>query len=112
MTWLHFLLWTTGIYLLYYLANILYDLSTAGRQSPEKAATNELSFSEDHQPQRLEHEPASESTDGKAPEVKNPAVKSKVREESEIISSRGLTLKNLFNSAREESFIYTKAVSY
>jgi hypothetical protein len=112
MTWLHFLLCTAGIYLLYYLANIFYDLSTAGRQSSENVTTNELTFTETQEPQRLEPEAGPETSEGKPPEIKNPALRSKVRQENEIIASQGLTLKNLFNSAREESFLYTKAVSF
>ena len=112
MSWLHFLLWVAGIYLLYYLANILYDVAGAGRHPPEAAAGNELSFVDNHRPTQLEPEAGSNDSEGKPAEMKDSAVKSKVRQETEIIGSRGLTLKNLFNSAREESFIYTKAVSF
>jgi hypothetical protein len=112
MSWLHFLLWIAGIYLLYYLGNIFYDISIAGRHPPETAAADELSFIDNHQPTQFEPEADANSSEGKPAEIKNHAVKSKLREESEIIGSRGLTLKNLFNSAREESFIYTKAVSF
>jgi hypothetical protein len=112
MSWLHFLLWIAGIYLLYYLANIFYDVSIAGRHPPEAAAANELSFIDNHQAMHLEPEADAKSSEGKPAEIKNAAVRSKIREENEIIASRGVTLKNLFNHAREESFIYTKAVSF
>ncbi len=97
MNWLHFILWTAGLYLLYYAAMILYDLKTSGRATP-KSALNELTFSESILPQEVEHLP-----DKKAEEAKT---------KSPIIASGGVTLKNLFGLCREEAILYTRPVSF
>ena len=112
MTWLHFLLWITGIYGLYYLANILYDLSFSARSADVMTTTNELSFVETHQPQKLEHSPPANAEPAKEPGPASVGANSKIKKEPEIVASRGVTLKNVFNLAREESIIYTKAVSF
>jgi hypothetical protein len=112
MSWLHFLLWIAGIYTLYYLVNILYDVSFGGRNSAVKTTTNELSFTETHQPQKLEHSSTADTLAAKPAEATHSGVNSKAKKDPEIIDSRGVTLKNLFNLAMEESIIYTKAVSF
>ena|ERR1700722_5182101 len=97
MNWLHFIFWTAGIYLLYYLVMILYDLKTFGTAAP-KSGLNELTFSESVLPQQVEHLPD------------KPAEESKTK--SPIIASGGVTLKNLFGLCREEAIIYTRPVSF
>jgi hypothetical protein len=96
MNWQHFILWTAGIYILYYLAMILYDLSINKRRKQE--TTGELTFAEDILPQRIEHLP--DKTE--AP----------VTNASPIIASGGVSLKNLFGLCRDEAVQYTSAVSY
>jgi hypothetical protein len=98
MNWIHFSIWVAGLYLLYYLVIILLDVA-AGKRKPTPAASGELTFSEAVQPQQLQHEPDPEPT----PEAK---VK------PEIMASGGVTLKDFFRLAKQESIIYTKPVSF
>lgn len=100
MNWTHFILWTAGIYLLYYPAMILYDLKTSGPKSPG-GASNELTFAEENIPFSIEHAP-NEIPQKEAPPKPQPA----------IIGSGGVTLKNLFGLCREEAVLYTKPVSF
>ena len=97
MNWLHFILSTAGIYLLYYLVMILYDLKTSGSATPN-SARNEWTFSESILPQQVEYLP---DQPAEAPKTKGP-----------IIASGGVTLKNLFGLCREEAIIYTRPVSF
>jgi hypothetical protein len=97
MNWLHFILTTTGGYLLYYAAMILWDFKTSGRTAPD-GATAELTFSETILPQQVEHLPEKTPEPAKAP----PA----------IIGSGGVTLKNLFGLCRDEAVLYTRSVSF
>jgi hypothetical protein len=97
MNWPHFILWTAGIYLLYYPAMILYDLKTSGRATP-KSALRELTFSENILPQQVDH----------LPDRKTEVLKT----QSPIIGSGGVTLKNLFGLCREEAIMYTRPVSF
>jgi hypothetical protein len=97
MNWLHFILWTAGIYFLYYPAMILYDFKTSGRAMP-KSALNELTFSESILPQQVEHLPDKTAEESKT--------------QSPIIGSGGVTLKNLFGLCRQEAILYTRPVSF
>lgn len=97
MNWLHFILWTAGFYVLYYLVMIGYDLSFNGRKTP-KTTTHELTFSESILPQQIEHLP------DKAPDQPKP--------QPAIIGSGGVTLKNLFGLCRDEAVLYTRSVSF
>lgn len=100
MNWPHFILWTAGIYLLYYPAMILYDLKTSGQKSTG-SASGELTFSEENIPFSVEHVPK-ETTQKEAAPKPQPA----------IIGSGGVSLKNLFGLCREEAVLYTKPVSF
>jgi len=92
MNWLQFLLWVAGLYLAYYLANILLDL-TANKDLP--AQQHELHFSGHTAPKTVEH----------IAEKKNV-------ESSAMIASGGVSLREIFSLARSEQIIYTRAVSY
>jgi len=97
MNWLHFILWTAGGYALYYAAMILFDLKTSGSTNL-KNTTGELTFAENILPQEVEHLPE------KVPEAP--------KSQTAIISSGGVTLKNLFGLCRDEAVLYTRAVSF
>ena len=101
MNWLHFSIWVAGLYVLYYLVIILLDVSTAKRK-PAQAASGELTFAEHVQPQRLEHEPDPEPEPAQARPKSSPG----------IVASGGVTLKDFFNVAKQESIIYTRPVSF
>jgi len=100
MNWLHFLSWLTVIYLVYYLALILFDYSRSHK--PGAAIAGELTFSEDIMPQKIEHLPDKPDS----PPVPAP------KTASAIIGSGGVSLKNLFGLCREEAIIYTRPVSF
>lgn len=100
MNWFHFLSWVAGLYLVYYLALILFDY--ARNKRPKTLDSGELTFTEDIQPKKIEHLP--DKTESPPP----PASKSG----SPVISSGGVSLKNLFGLCREEAIIYTRPVSF
>jgi hypothetical protein len=100
MNWFHFLSWVTGLYLIYYLALILFDFSRS--KSPESADTRELTFTEDIQPKKIGHVP--DKTEMPPTPVPKPG--------SPIIGSGGVSLKTLFGLCREEAIIYTRPVSF
>lgn len=94
MTWLKFAICLLGIYAIYYVALIFWDNLRTNREE-SGIDKHELTFVEDILP-----------------------VKSLVEEiigsgkESSIAFSGGVSLKQLFNLAREESVEYIKSVSY
>jgi arginine exporter protein ArgO len=93
MTWIKFALWMGAIYLIYYALMILWDYLRSGRQ-PAAENAHELSFEEHVEPVR-------EIPDGSA-EIYD----------ASVLSSGGVSLKQLFNLAREEVIEYTRPVSY
>ncbi|MBB6107822.1 hypothetical protein SAMN05421821_101265 [Mucilaginibacter lappiensis] len=94
MTWIKFALWLLGIYTLYYVALIIWDIlrTNRGDTGSEK---HELTFVEDIQPVKSFADEIIAS--GK---------------ESSVTFSGGVSLKQLFHLAREESVEYIKSVSY
>ena len=110
MNWLHFITWVAGLYLSYYLVNILLDVAGSKRSPADKSLTNELTFSEEVQTQRLIHEPEKESP--KSNPIVNTKTDRKNQAKPEVMASGGVSLKDLFNLARQESIIYTRPVSF
>jgi hypothetical protein len=115
MTWLHFMLWVTGIYFLYYLAIILLDLKGGkARTETGKAMSYELSFSEPVAAEKVEH-PAEALTAQNSMPLQAPAEPPPPPErkpEPDNVASGGVTLKNLFNLVREEAILYTRPVNF
>jgi len=101
MNWLHFFLWIAGLYALYYLVVLLIDLAGAAGKPKAGTPANTLTFSEHVEPVQLQHQPPAETGGTTAN-----------KQEREVISSGGVSLKDLFNLARKESIIYTNPVSY
>jgi hypothetical protein len=93
MTWIKFAFWLGGIYLAYYAALILWDI-IRGSSSPVSSDAYELTFIEHVEPVRQDPEPVSEY------------------QGSAVMSSGGVSLKQLFNLAREEAVEYTRSVSF
>ena len=93
MTWLKFALWLSVLYLFYYAALILWDHLRSGRQ-PSGENAHELTFEEDLVPTR--------EVPDTAPQIYD----------SSILSSGGVSLKQLFNLAREEAIEFTRPVSF
>lgn len=93
MTWIRFATWLCGLYVLYYLGIILWDLMK-NRLPQSKSSSHELTFSEDIAP-------VSTFAEDKVPESGDP-----------VISSGGVSLRQLFNLAREEAIEYIRPVSF
>jgi len=93
MTWIKFALWMSGIYLMYYGGLICWDFLRSGKKTGV-LQSHELSF-EEHV------EPLKELPD-KAPEIYD----------ASVLSSGGVSLKQLFNLAREEAIEFTRPVSF
>lgn len=94
MTWIKFTLWLLGSYTIYYITLIGWDFFRSRREQTAQTV-QELSFVE-------EETAAPISVDDIAPTGREPA----------LFSSGGVSLKQLFNLAREESVEYIKAVSF
>lgn len=94
MTWIKFALWLLGIYTIYYIALIFWDYMRISRGNPINDK-HELTFVEDIQPVKA---PVEELT--------------ATGKESPVAFSGGVSLKQLFNLAREESVEYIKSVSF
>ncbi len=94
MTWLKFALWLLSIYSIYYVALIFWD-NLQTKRGETGSDKHELTFVEDIQPVQSFVEELTAS--GK---------------ESSVAFSGGVSLKQLFNLAREESVEYIKSVSF
>lgn len=94
MTWIKFALWVLGIYASYYTALVFWDYLRTNRG---EAANDKhvLTFAEDIEPFKSLLEEMSGSGN-----------------ESPVSYTGGVSLKQLFNLAREESVEYIKSVSY
>lgn len=105
MNWLHFSIWVAGLYLLYYLVIILLDVAASKRVPAAQANSGELTFSETVQPKQLQHEPDDEALPAET-------AKAAGRSRSGITATGGVSLKDFFNLAKQESIIYTRPVSF
>ncbi len=92
MNWLHFLLWVGGLYALYYLAVILFDVA-GSRRLQAASSGHELTFTEHVEPVQMT-----------APAA--------VKHEPEMIASGGVVIDNLFKLCKQEAVVYTRSVSF
>ena len=100
MSWLKFIYWTSGLYALYYLANIAWDLLR--QKSAPKEGTQELTFSDAQAPEKIE-----------PPLKKNKEEPEKKTGGDPVISAMGgVGLKDLFNLAKAEVIAYNRAVTF
>lgn len=93
MTWFKFLLWLMGLYIVYYLIVILWDIARGKKGAADGGWTNELHFDGGFVPQRVGHE-TEEAT------------------ENPVSALGGVTLKGLFELARAQSIEYTRGVTF
>jgi hypothetical protein len=105
MNWLHFSIWVAGLYLLYYLVIILLDIAASKRVPVVNANSGELTFSESVQPKQLQHEPDEDAAVADTAPVAE-------RPRSGVTATGGVSLKDFFNLAKQESIIYTRPVSF
>ncbi|WPU99094.1 hypothetical protein SNE26_24075 [Mucilaginibacter sp. cycad4] len=93
MTWLKFTLWVSGLYILYYTALIFWDRLRAGKADTSEGK-HELTFVEHIEPVKSFIE-----------DLLDPQT-------SPIVSHGGVSLKQMFNLAREEAIEYIRPVSF
>ena len=93
MTWIKFALWLCGLYIFYYLLIILWDIMK-NRMPSTKGNLHELTFSE-------HVSPVSAMPEFNEGEYEDP-----------VISSGGVSLKQMFSLAREEAIEYIRPVSF
>lgn len=93
MNWTKFVLWLSFIYIAYYGAIILWDFLRS-RKLPADEKSFEISFEEDAEPVREVAAPKPEVYD------------------ASVLSSGGVSLKQLFTLAREEAIEFTRPVSF
>lgn len=98
MTWSNFLTWLIGIYLFYYAANLLYDLSFK-RKRTTRSNSIELDFSENKPPKKIV---AREKPEDKFLPLIEPV----------SVGLGGVSLAELFELARTDAIDFTTNVSF
>ena len=93
MNWIRFALWLSAIYFTYYGGVILWDMLRI-RKVPPDERSHVLTFVEDIVPVSETPEPAPEIYD------------------SSVLSSGGVSLKQMFSLCREEAVEFTRPVSF
>ncbi|WP_432328102.1 hypothetical protein ACRQ5D_34160 [Mucilaginibacter sp. P25] len=93
MSWIKFTLWLIGIYSAYYSSLIFWD-SRRGKEESKSEAGDELTFVEHAEPVKPE------GTD--VPKVPP----------SPVVSSGGVTIRQLFSLAQQEAIEFTRPVSF
>ncbi|MGF7079718.1 hypothetical protein [Mucilaginibacter sp. UYCu711] len=109
MNWLQFLLWIAGFYTMYYLVVILLDLKGPVKTGDADETAQLLTFSEAETTQVMELEaiPKSDITTAK----NHLAQKLSKAATPDIIASGGVRVKEIFNLARAEAIVYSKAIT-
>ena len=110
MNWLHFFIWLGGIYILYYLAVILFDLAGAKQGQASGSTIHELTFSENVAPVQMSADTG--SLDQASPKTKFDKLPSVKKNEPEMMGSGGVVIDNLFKLCKQEAIIYTRSVSF
>ena len=93
MTWIKFTLLLSSIYAIYYVALIAFDLIRS-KKHPSGEKPHVITFEEDHEPVR------------EIPEGDHQIY------DSSVLSSGGVSLKQLFSLARAEAIEFTRPVSF
>ncbi|WEA01733.1 hypothetical protein [Mucilaginibacter sp. SJ] len=93
MTWLKFLGWISGIYIVYYLLVAGWDILRQRSSAEKDDEQDELTLAEAVAPVAV-------------------GTSEEPRGENVLFSSGGVNLKQMFNLARDEAIEYVKAVSF
>ena len=109
MNWLHFFIWVSGIYLLYYLAVILLDLAGSRRATAAASSIHQLTFAENVVPAQMSAAAVIEDNTSNKTQLDEAARQRK--QEPEMIGSGGVVIDNLFKLCKQEAIIYTRSVS-
>lgn len=110
MNWLHFFIWVSGIYLLYYLAVILMDLAGGRRATAAESSVHQLTFAENVVPAQMSATVVPEANTDNKTRIDD-AVRQR-KQEPEMIGSGGVVIDNLFKLCKQEAIIYTRSVSF
>jgi len=111
MNWTHFILLLTGVYFLYYGANIAADLLRASNSPAETEDRETLFFDDDIQPQLITYEEA--PPPAAAPEVAPPKPEQPVNLPSPGVEYDGaLSLRELIRAAQNNLIEFTGAIPY
>ena len=110
MNWLHFFIWVSGIYLLYYLAVILLDLAGSRREISAASSIHQLTFAENVVPAQMSAATVAEENTGNKTRL-GEAIRQR-KQEPEMIGSGGVVIDNLFKLCKQEAIIYTRSVSF
>jgi hypothetical protein len=111
MNWFQFILWLTGIYTIYYLVVILFDLQGTLRHQAGAALSNELTFDEPVIAQQAFNEvPESDEP----PETSSAGVNRKGKQGAtpESVGIGGVPYNEVFALARAEAIQYTGKVAF
>lgn len=96
MTWFNFLGWLAGLYALYYLFLVLWDVARGKEAPSEPGWTQELHFEGGFRPQAIGPDGPMEANEGDNP----------------VSALGGVTLKGLFDLAKAKSVEYTRGVTF
>ena len=110
MNWLHFFLWVGSIYLLYYLALILFDAADGRRTAATGPQVHELTFAENVVPAKMTGHTANEAET--PPKTRLDEAVRERKQEPEMIGSGGVVIDSLFRLCKQEAIIYTRSVSF
>lgn len=113
MTWTNFLLILLVIYLTYYGLNVLFDLFMARKQPAYESDQDVLFFNEGVSPELITYEEESE-TPVQLSEPENQESKMTKSDFSTglLKTTGGVSIKELFNLAKDDLIEYTRAIPY
>lgn len=109
MNWTQFILSLAGIYLIYYLLNLLFDLLRPRPNAGKNSGQQELTFFEDHQPEIV----MDEVDEGEVVKYEAELPESRQAMPSGILQSTGgVSLKQLFSLAQSDLIEFTRTIPY
>lgn len=112
MNWFQFILWMTGIYTIYYLVVILFDLQSAGRQQTGAALSNELIFEEPVVAREAFSEIPVSDDDHSETSSAGLKLEAKAVSAPESVGIGGVPYHEVFALARAEAIQYTGKVAF
>ncbi len=109
MNWTQFILSLVGIYFIYYLLNLLFDLLRPRQGAAENSGQQELTFFEEHQPEIV----MDEVEEGEVVKYEAELQESRQAMPSGILQSTGgVSLKQLFSLAQSDLIEFTRTIPY
>jgi hypothetical protein len=109
MNWTQFILWLSLAYFIYYLLNLLFDLLRPRSKSAENSGLEELTFSEEHEPETVVENDVQKEE--KKLQALNPNNRQAISS-GPISATGGVSLKQLFFLAQSDLIEFTKTIPY